>query len=111
MSRRASDAWLGATVLLACFALLCYLTEPLIATRMLAALALLGLAGHVVLHLWLQPQHGLQRLACALLTLPVLGCYGIVCAIAVFQTMWRTHAGHDFPLPGKGLPPGADSGA
>lgn len=71
---------------------------------MVAHLTLIGIGGLVVLNLWLRPQHALQRLACALLTLPVLLHYGVVCALAVFSTMWITHAGHDFTVPGEPLP-------
>ena len=99
MTRRPSDAWIGAAVLFACFSLAAYSSHILNAVLMVVHLTLIGAWGFVVLHLWLKPQHGLQRLACAMLTLPVLMFYGVVCAVAVFMTMWNTHVGHDFHVP------------
>ena len=109
VSRRPSDAWIGAAVLLACFSLAAYTSHILNAVMIAVQLSLIGAWGIVVLHLWLKPQHGLQRLACALLTFPVLAHYGILCAVAVFMTMWRTHVGHDFHVPARKdpVPPGA----
>lgn len=109
MSRRPSDAWIGAAILLVCLSLLSTVFNVLITALMLLHLTLIGIGGLVVLHLWLKPEHGLQRLACALLTLPVLMHYGVVCTVAVFLTMWYTHVGHDFrlPAPKEPLPSGA----
>ncbi|MEJ7806132.1 MAG: hypothetical protein WKG03_09470 [Telluria sp.] len=111
MKRRPSDVWLGAAVVLAFLSLLGYVLPILTAVWVVAHLALIGVVGLGLVHLWLKPQHGLQRLACALLTLPVLTNYGVLCAVAVFMTMWNTHVGHDFrmPAPRKILPSGAES--
>jgi hypothetical protein len=108
VTRRPSDAWIGAAVLLALFSLVCYTSHIQIAALLFGYLGVIGIVGHVLSYLWLRPEHGLQRLACALLTFPVLMFYGIACAVAVFMTMWNTHVGHDFRLPTP--KPGAETG-
>jgi hypothetical protein len=106
VSRRPSDAWIGIAVLLVLFTFVCTTSHILVAVLLFVYLGMFCIAGLFLLDLWLRPERGVQRLACILLTLPVLAFCGIVAGISVFATMWYTHVGHARRL-AVPKPPGA----